>query len=61
MITLIVGSLSFFVAGFAAWYTLWHRRLASSFERVPVRVGRSGRSVHVLREDVELPRDPRES
>ncbi|HEX3333767.1 MAG TPA: hypothetical protein VHS57_05460 [Acidimicrobiales bacterium] len=56
MITLIIGSIAFFVAGFAAWYTLWHRRLESSFERVPVR---TGRSVHVLRQDVDLPRDPR--
>jgi hypothetical protein len=42
MITLIVGSVGLFAAGFAAWYTIWHRR-AASFERVPVRTGRSVR------------------
>jgi len=46
MITLIVGSVGLFAAGFAAWYTIWHRR-AASFERVPVR---TGPSVHVVRE-----------
>ena len=56
MLTLIIGSTAFFVAAFAAWYTLWHRRLESSFERVPVR---SGRTVHVLRQDADLPGDPR--
>ncbi|MDR3661379.1 MAG: hypothetical protein P4L86_13490 [Mycobacterium sp.] len=49
--TLIVGSVGLVVAGFAAWYTIWHRRVESSFERVPVR---AGRSVHVLREGVDL-------
>jgi hypothetical protein len=43
MITLIVGSVGLFAAGFAAWYTIWHRRAAASFERVPVRTGRSVR------------------
>jgi len=43
MITLIVGSVGLFVAGVAAWSTISHRR-AASFERVPVR---TGRSVHV--------------
>jgi hypothetical protein len=47
MITLIVGSVGLFAAGFAAWYTIWHRRAAASFERVPLR---TGRSVHVVRE-----------
>ncbi len=46
MITLIVGSVGLFVVGFAAWYTIWHHRAASSFERVPVS---TGRSVHVPR------------
>ena len=54
MITLIIGSVAFFVAGFVTWYTLWHRRIESSFERVPAR---SGRTVHVLRQGVELGRD----
>ena len=38
---LIAGSAVLFVAGFVAWYTIWHRRVESSFERVPVRAGRS--------------------
>jgi len=50
-ITLIVGSSGLVVVGFAAWYTIWHRRVESSFERIPVRVGRS---VHVLREGADL-------
>jgi len=41
MITLVVGSVGLFVAGFVAWYTIWQRRAASSFERVPVRTRRS--------------------
>ncbi len=50
-ISLIIGSLGLVVAGFAAWYTIWHRRVESSFERVPVR---AGRSAHVLREGADL-------
>jgi hypothetical protein len=46
MITLIVGSVGLFAAGFAARYMIWHHR-AASFERVPVR---TGPSVHVVRE-----------
>jgi hypothetical protein len=38
-LAVIAGSVGVFVAGFVAWYTLWHRRLAASFERVPVRTG----------------------
>ena len=53
-ITLIVGSVGLVVAGFAAWYTVWHRKVESSFERVPVR---SARSAHVLRQGVD-PDDP---
>jgi hypothetical protein len=37
-IAVIAGSVGLFVAGFATWYALWHRRLASSIERVRVRV-----------------------
>jgi hypothetical protein len=55
VITLIVGSVGLFVAGFAALYTLWHLRLASRLERVQVR---SGRPLPVLHEGVELRRDP---
>ena len=50
-ITLILGSVGLFVAGFVAWYTLWHRRMTAAFERVPVG---SARSAHVLRRGVEL-------
>jgi hypothetical protein len=49
-IAMIIGSTTAFVAGFAAWYTLWHRRIDSSFERVPVG---SRRSAHLLRRDVQ--------
>ena len=55
-ISLLVGSVGLVVAGFAAWYTIWHRRVESSFERVPVR---AGRSVHVLREGVDPDADTR--
>ena len=48
-ITLIAGSVGLVVAGFAAWYTIWHRRI-SSFQRLPVR---ARRLVHVLREGAE--------
>jgi hypothetical protein len=51
VLTLIIGSLTLFGAGFATWYAVWHRRVESSFERVPVA---SGRVVHVLREGVSL-------
>lgn len=43
MITLIVGSVGLLVAGSVAWYTIWRHRVAASFERVPVRTGRSVR------------------
>jgi len=45
-ITLIVGLAVLFVTGFLAWYTIWHRRVESCFENVPVA---TGRSAHVLR------------
>jgi hypothetical protein len=54
MIALIIGSVALIVTGFVAWYTVWHRRFESSFERIPVR---SGRSVPILRQNVELERD----
>ena len=51
VLSLIIGSIAFFVASFAVWYTIWHRRVEAAFERVPVE---SGRSVHVLRRDAHL-------
>jgi hypothetical protein len=51
VVAVIAGSIGIFVAGFVAWYTLWHRRLESSFERVPVQ---TGRSAYLLREGVVL-------
>ena len=55
MMTLIVGSVGLFVAAFVASYTVWRLRLASRLQRVPVR---SRRSAPVLREGIELGRDP---
>ena len=43
---MIVGSAVLFVTGSLAWYTIWHRRVESCFEKVPVA---TGRSAHVLR------------
>lgn len=54
MVTLIIGSVAFFAAGFLAWCTLWHRRIESSLERVPSTSGRTGDE---LRDGVELGRD----
>ena len=34
--TLIAGSAALFVSGFVSWYTIWHRRTASSVKRLPV-------------------------
>jgi hypothetical protein len=44
-ITVILGSAGLFVAGFIAWYTMWHRRAATAFERVPVGTARSAHMV----------------
>jgi hypothetical protein len=55
-ITLIIGSVALFVMAFASWYTVWHRRVESSFERVPVG---TGRAVHVLRKGISLEGDGR--
>jgi hypothetical protein len=54
MIALIIGSVALIVTGLVAWYAAWHRRFESSFERIPVR---SGRSVRALRQGVEFERD----
>ena len=55
-ITLVIGAVALFVTAFASWYTVWHRRMESSFERVPVA---TGRVVHVLRKGVSLEGDGR--
>lgn len=51
VLTLIIGSVALFAGGFSTWYAVWHRRVESSFERIPVA---TGRTVHVLREGVSL-------
>jgi len=57
-ITLIVGSAVLFVTGSLAWYTIWHRRVESCFEKVPVATGRSAHvHVHVLRRGADLDGD----
>jgi hypothetical protein len=50
-LTLIIGSIALFAASFATWYTVWHLRIESRFERIPVA---EGRSAHVLRKGVLL-------
>jgi hypothetical protein len=45
-LTLIIGSIALFAGAFATWYTVWHLRIESRFERIPAG---EGRSVHVLR------------
>ena len=45
-----------FIAGFVAWYTLWHRRVANAFERVPVG---ADRSALVVRREADLPGNTR--
>ena len=47
---LVAGGL--FVAGFVGWYTMWHRRMAAAFERVPVG---TARSAQVVRRGADLP------
>jgi hypothetical protein len=49
-ITLILGAVGLFVTGFVAWYTVWHHRAATAFERVPVG---TARSAHVVRTAAE--------
>jgi len=50
-ITMIMGSFALFVAGFVAWYTLWHRKVESCFERVPVD---TNRSAYLVRGDADV-------
>ena len=45
-ITVILSAVGLFVAGFVTWYALWHRRVATAFERVPVGTARSAPVVH---------------
>ena len=53
MILVVAGA---FVAGFVGWYTVWHRRVANAFERVPVS---TERSALVVRRGAELPGNTR--
>jgi hypothetical protein len=53
---LIIGSIALFAGAFATCYTVWHLRIESRFERIPVA---DGRSAHVLREGVALADDPK--
>jgi hypothetical protein len=53
-VTLIVGSGALFVTGFVTSYTIWHRRVESRFQKVPVA---AGRSTHVVRRGADLDRD----
>ena len=55
-LTLIIGSIALLAGAFATWYTVWHLRIESRFERIPVG---DGRSVHVLRQGVALGGDRR--
>jgi hypothetical protein len=55
-LTLIIGSIILLAGVFATWYTVWHLRIESRFERIPVG---DGRSVHVLRQGVALGGDGR--
>jgi hypothetical protein len=52
-VTLIVGCGSLFAIGFVSWYTIWHRRVESRFQKVPVA---TGRSTHELRPGADLRR-----
>jgi hypothetical protein len=53
-IPVILVAAGLFIAGFVAWYTMWHRRMAAAFERV--RVG-TDRSAPVVRRGADLPRN----
>ena len=47
-ITVILSAAGLFVAGFVAWYTMWHRRVATAFGRVPVE---TPGTAHVVRRE----------
>jgi hypothetical protein len=55
-IVMILGAAGLFVAGFVAWYTMWHRRMETAFERVPVG---TDRSALVVRRGADLPGNSR--
>jgi hypothetical protein len=42
-VTLIVGLALLSVVGAAAWFTIWHSRVESRFEKIPVETERSVR------------------
>jgi hypothetical protein len=49
-VSVVLGSVGVFAAGFLTWLTLWHRRATRALQRVPVG---SGRAVRVVRPGVE--------
>ena len=51
-IVMILAAIGALGAGFVAWYSLWHRRVANAFERVPVS---TDRSALVVRRGADLP------
>jgi hypothetical protein len=55
-IAAILGAAGLFIAGFVTWYTMWHRRMATAFERVPVG---ADRSALVVRRGADLPGNKR--
>jgi len=54
-LTLIIGSIILFAGAFATCYTVWHRRMESRLERIPVA---RGRSAHVRHQGVVWECDP---
>jgi hypothetical protein len=55
-ITAILVAGGFFIAGFVAWYAMWHGRTAAALKRVPVR---AARSALVVRRGADLPDNTR--
>ena len=45
-LTLIIGSIALLAGAFATSYTVWHLRMESRLERIPVGDGRSARALH---------------
>jgi hypothetical protein len=52
ILTLIIGSIAMFAGAFATWFTVWHLRIESRLERIPVGDGRAAR---VPRGDISMP------